>query len=156
MVTARKREISEASQSISEEQDVLDEMLESEGSAEDTDEETTFNSEMLPRSHSGPGSHGLRTSQNTTPRHRTQPAHINQYRGVEKAPAEDDWTALVKTGVDWKSLSCPALLPLTSDFYPNRRTLDSDYVEYNYKLYIEEEEDFTEEKRNFDWGKQER
>ena len=51
---------------------------------------------------------------------------------------------------------CPALLPLTSDFYPNRRTLDSDYLEYNYKLYIEEEEDFTEEKRNFDWGKQER
>ena len=90
MVTARKREISEASQSISEEQDVLDEMLESEGSAEDTDEETTFNSETLPRSHFGPVSHGLRTSQNTTPRHRTQPAHINQYRGVEKAPAEDD------------------------------------------------------------------
>lgn len=156
MVTARKREISEASQSISEEQDVLDEMLESEGSAEDTDEETTFNSEMLPRSHFAPVSHGLRTSQNTTPRHQTQPAHINQNRGVEKAPAEDDWTATVKTGVDWKSLSCPALLPLTSDFYPNRRTLDSDYVEYNYKLYIEEEEDFTEEKRNFDWGKQER
>ena len=156
MVTARKREISEASQSISEEQDVFDEMLESEGSAEDTDEENTFSSEILPRSHFAPVSHDLQTSQNTTPRRRTQPTRINLHRGVEKAPAEHEWTALVKTGVDWKSLSCPALLPLTSDFYPNRRTLDSDYLEYNYKLYIEEEEDFTEEKRNFDWGKQER
>ena len=156
MVTARKREISEASQSISEEQDVFEEMSANEGSAEDTDDENTFNSEMLPRSHFGPVSHGLQTSQNTTPRRRTQQARINLYRGVEKAPAQDDWTATVKTGVDWKSLSCPALLPLTSDFYPNGKTLDSDYLEYNYKLYIEEEEDFPEEKKNFDWGKQER
>ena len=153
MVTARKREISEASQSISEEQDVFDEMSASEGSAEDTDEES---SEVLPRSHFRPVSHGLQTSQNTTPRRRTQSARINQYQGLEKAPVEDDWTATVKTGVDWKSLSCPALLPLTSDFYPNSKTLDSDYLEYNYKLYIEEEEDFPEEKKNFDWGKQER
>ena len=156
MVTARKREISEASQSISEEQDVFDEMSASEGSAEDTDEENPFNSEILPRSHLGPVSHGLQTSQNTTPRRRTQSARINQYQGLEKAPVEDDWTATVKTGVDWKSLSCPALLPLTSDFYPNSKTLDSDYLEYNYKLYIEEDEDFPEEKKNFDWGKQER
>jgi len=155
VVTARKREISEASQSISEEQDLFDEMSGSEGSAEDTDEENTLNSQTLPRSHFSPVSHGLQTSQNTTPRRRTQLARINLYRGVEKAPVEHDWTAAVKTGVDWKSLTCPALLPLTSDFYPNKKTLNSDYLEYNYKLYIEEEEDFTEEKKNFDWGKQE-
>lgn len=157
-MTARKREISEASQSISEEQDLFDEMLGSEGSAEDTDEENAFTSEISPRSHGhfSPISHSLQTSQNTTPRRRTQLARINLYRGVEKAPAERDWTAAVKTSVDWKSLTCPALLPLTSDFYPNKKTLDSDYVEYNYKLYIEEEENFTEEKKNFDWGKQER
>ena len=157
-MTARKREISEASQSISEEQHLFDEMLGSDGSAEDTDEEELFNSKAVPRSHGhfSPVSHGLQTSQNTTPRRRTQLARINLYRGVEKAPVEHDWTAAVKTGVDWKSLTCPALLPLTSDFYPNKKTLDSDYLEYNYKLYIEEEEDFTEEKKNFDWGKPER
>jgi len=48
------------------------------------------------------------------------------------------------------------LLPLTTDFSPNKKTLDSEYLEYNYKLYIDEEEDFMEEKKNSDWGKQDR
>ena len=151
-MTARKREISEVSQSISEEQVFFGEMSRSEGSAEDTDGEDPFDSEALPRSHGhvSPVSHGLQTSQNTTPRRRSQLGRINRHREVEKTPDEkNDWTATVKTGVDWKSLTCPALLPLTTDFYPNKKTLDADYLEYNYKLYIEEEEDF-------DWLKQER
>ena len=78
------------------------------------------------------------------------------YRGEETVPDKYDWTAAVKTSVDWKSLTCPALLPLTTDFYPSKKTLDSDYLEYNYKLYIEEGEDFPDEKKNSDWGKQER
>lgn len=157
VVAARKREIS-ASQSASEEQDLFDEPIGSEGSAEDTDEENLFVPEISPRNrgHFSPISHGVQTSQNTTPRRRTQLARINLYRGVETVPDEYDWTAAVKTSVDWKSLTCPALLPLTTDFYPNKKTLDSDYLEYNYKLYIEEEDEFTDEKKNSDWGKQER
>lgn len=143
-MTARKREISEASQSISEEHVFLGEMSRSEGSAEDTDGEDPFDSEALSRSHGHVSSvsHGLQTSQNTTPRRRSQLARINGHREVEKTPDENNWTATVKTGVDWKSLTCPALLPLTTDFYPNKKTLDADYLEYNYKLYIEEEEEF--------------
>lgn len=72
---------------------------------------------------------------------------------MEKVFVEDDWIVFVKMGVDWKLLLCLVLLFLMLDFYLNRRILDLDYVEYNYKLYIEEEEDFIEEKRNFDWGK---
>lgn len=156
-MAARKREIS-ASKSVSEEQDLFDEPTGSEGSAEDTDEDNAFVPEILPRyrGHFSPISHGAHTSHNTTPRRRTQLARINQYRGVKTVPDEYDWTAAVKTSVDWKSLTCPALLPLTSDFYPNKKTLESDYLEYNYKLYIEEEEDFTDERKNSDWGKQER
>ena len=155
VVAARKREFSEASQSLSEEHDLFDESIPSEGS-EDTDEDTPFSSEMPARYHGhfSPIPHGAQTSQNTTPRRRTLP-RINLYRKVE-APVEHDWTAAVKTSVDWKSLTCPALLPLTTDFSPNKKTLDSDYLEYNYKLYIEEEEDFTEERKNSGWGKQER
>ena len=156
VVAARKREISEAHQSISEDHDIFDEPIVSEGS-EDTDDENPFIPEISPRYHShfSSISHAVQTSQNTTPRRRTL-ARINLYRGVDTAPAEYDWTAAVKTSVDWKSLTCPALLPLTTDFSPNRKTLDSDYLEYNYKLYIEEEEDFTDEKKNSDWGKQDR
>lgn len=154
VVAARKREISEVqSKSISEEQDLFDESIVTEDS-EDTDEENAFIPETSPHilGHFSP----ISQSQNTTPRRRSQLPRINLYRGVETTPDEYDWTAAVKTSVDWKSLTCPALLPLTSDYSPNRQTLDADYLEYNYKLFIEEEEDFTDEKKISDWGKQER
>ena len=155
VVAARKREISAASLSLSEEPEPFDEPSLSEES-EDTDDDTPFPPETPARYHGhfSPTSQGAQTSQNTTPRRRTLP-RINLYRKVE-APVEHDWTAAVKTSVDWKSLTCPALLPLTTDFSPNKKTLDSEYLEYNYKLYIDEEEDFMEEKKNSDWGKQDR
>jgi len=153
VVAARKREISAASLSLSEEPEPFDEPSLSEES-DDTDDDTPFPPETPARYHGhfSPTSQGAQTSQNTTPRRRTLP-RINLYRKVE-APVEHDWPAAVKTSVDWKSLTCPALLPLTTDFSPNKKTLDSEYLEYNYKLYIDEEEDFMEEKKNSDWGKQ--
>uniref|UniRef100_A0A673B5W4 DEP domain containing 5, GATOR1 subcomplex subunit n=1 Tax=Sphaeramia orbicularis TaxID=375764 RepID=A0A673B5W4_9TELE len=37
-------------------------------------------------------------------------------------------------GVDWKSLTTPACLPLTTDYFPDRQTLQNDYTEGNYDL----------------------
>ena len=154
VVAARKREFSEASQSLSEEREPFDELTSSEGS--DIDEDTPFSPEAPSRQqgHFAPIANQAQGSQNTTPRRRTVP-RINLYRKVE-APVEHDWTAAVKTSVDWKSVSCPALLPLTTDFSPSKKTLDTNYLEYNYTVYIEEDEDFTEDKKNSDWGKQDR
>lgn len=154
VVAARKRELSEASQSLSEEREPFDELMSSEGS--DIDEDSPFPPEAPHRQqgHFTPIANQAQSSQNTTPRRRTVP-RINLYRKVE-APVELDWTAAVKTSVDWKSVSCPALLPLTTDFSPSKKTLDTNYLEYNYAVYIEEDEDSTEDKKNSDWGKQDR
>lgn len=37
-------------------------------------------------------------------------------------------------GVDWKSLTTPACLPLTTDYFPDRQTLQNDYTEGYYDL----------------------
>ncbi|XP_020502676.1 GATOR1 complex protein DEPDC5 isoform X3 [Labrus bergylta] len=37
-------------------------------------------------------------------------------------------------GVDWKSLTTPACLPLTTDYFPERQTLQNDYTEGCYDL----------------------
>ncbi|XP_036940500.1 GATOR complex protein DEPDC5 isoform X5 [Acanthopagrus latus] len=37
-------------------------------------------------------------------------------------------------GVDWKSLTTPACLPLTTDYFPDRQTLQNDYTEGCYDL----------------------
>ena len=60
---------------------------------------------------------------------------------LNQTSAEHDWTAAVKTNVDWKSLTTPACLPLTSEFHPDKRTLNSEYVEYNYEIYADEDMD---------------
>ena len=157
-MAARKQEISEVkSRSISEEQDFLDPLMISEEN-EVTYEDDAFIPELSSGilGHFSPISELTKTSQNTTPRRRSQLPRINLYRGVEKTPDEHDWTAAVKTSVDWKSLTCPALLPLTTDYSPSKQTLESDYCEYNYTLLIEVEEEYTEEKKISGWGKQER
>ena len=38
------------------------------------------------------------------------------------------------TGVDWKSLSIPACLPITTDYFPDKRSLHNDYVISDYTL----------------------
>lgn len=37
-------------------------------------------------------------------------------------------------GVDWKSLTTPACLPLTTDYFPDRQALQNDYTEGCYDL----------------------
>lgn len=55
---------------------------------------------------------------------------------------EKDWAAAVKTGVDWKSLVTPAILPLTTNYYPDKRTLNKSYLQYNYELSIDFDEEY--------------
>lgn len=157
VVAARTQEISEAQfKSITEEQPPLDALMISE-----ENEDTYEDNAIIPEPSSGilghfsPISEPSKTTQNTTPRRRSQLSRFNLYRGMEKTPDEYDWTAAVKTSVDWKSLTCPALLPLTSYFSPSKQTLENDYLESNYNLLIEEEEEYTEEKKTSGWGKQE-
>lgn len=50
------------------------------------------------------------------------------------ATGEQEWTPAITTGVDWKSLVIPACLPVTTDFYPDNRSLINDYVESEYTL----------------------
>ena len=57
------------------------------------------------------------------------------------APSEEDWTAAVKTSVDWKSLTIPACLPVTTDYFPDERLLNRYYKVHNYELFIGEEND---------------
>ena len=50
------------------------------------------------------------------------------------ATGEQEWSAAIATGVDWKSLTLPACLPMTTDFFPSEETMKNDYVESNYSL----------------------
>ena len=38
------------------------------------------------------------------------------------------------TGVDWKSLTIPASLPITTDYFPKKRSLVNDYLVNEYDL----------------------
>lgn len=40
----------------------------------------------------------------------------------------------VALGVDWKSLTIPACLPITTDYFPDKRSLNNDYVLSIYTL----------------------
>ena len=39
------------------------------------------------------------------------------------ATGEQQWNAAITTGVDWKSLTLPACLPITTDYFPDERSL---------------------------------
>ncbi|GBM99482.1 GATOR complex protein DEPDC5 [Araneus ventricosus] len=51
---------------------------------------------------------------------------------------EQEWTPAITTGVDWKSLVIPACLPITTDYFPDRRSLQIDYVISDYNLLPED------------------
>lgn len=55
------------------------------------------------------------------------------------ATGEQEWTPAITTGVDWKSLVVPACLPVTTDFFPDKRSLQNDYVMSDYTLLPEEQ-----------------
>lgn len=42
------------------------------------------------------------------------------------------------SGVDWKSLTIPACLPITTDYFPDKRSLHNDYVVSDYTLLPED------------------
>lgn len=41
---------------------------------------------------------------------------------------------IIFSGVDWKSLTIPACLPITTDYFPDKRSLHNDYVVSDYTL----------------------
>lgn len=41
-------------------------------------------------------------------------------------------------GVDWKSLTMPASLPITTDYFPDKRSLENDYTVSQYTLIPED------------------
>nr|KAG5702348.1 hypothetical protein BaRGS_003015 [Batillaria attramentaria] len=47
---------------------------------------------------------------------------------------EQAWNPDLTTGVDWKSLTVPASLPITTDYFPDERSLKYDYVLADYSL----------------------
>ncbi|KAK6638354.1 hypothetical protein RUM44_008783 [Polyplax serrata] len=50
------------------------------------------------------------------------------------ATGEQEWTPALTTGVDWKSLTIPACLPITTDYFPDKRSLQYDYLLSDYNL----------------------
>ncbi|XP_046613786.1 GATOR complex protein Iml1 isoform X1 [Neodiprion virginianus] len=53
------------------------------------------------------------------------------------ATGEQEWTPALTTaniGVDWRSLTIPACLPITTDYFPDKRSLQNDYVVSDYNL----------------------
>ena len=62
-----------------------------------------------------------------------------------------EWTHAITTGVDWKSLVMPACLPITTDFLPDTRTLQQDYVTYAYDLLPEDQgTDYIQQRSTLD------
>ncbi|CAB4038099.1 Hypothetical predicted protein, partial [Paramuricea clavata] len=49
----------------------------------------------------------------------------------------------MKTSVDWKSLTIPACLPVTTDYKPDKRLLNNHYKLYTYDLYLDADNDLS-------------
>ncbi|OUC42360.1 hypothetical protein D917_03020 [Trichinella nativa] len=52
------------------------------------------------------------------------------------ATGEQRWTPELEIGVDWKSLTVPACLPITTDFFPDAEMLNANYVTNESTVYI--------------------
>ncbi|CAG9857512.1 unnamed protein product [Phyllotreta striolata] len=80
-----------------------------------------------------PNSHNV--SQNSSNKYSTKSLTL-----LWGATGEQEWTPALTTvndvliGVDWKSLTIPACLPITTDYFPDRRSLNIDYVVSLYSL----------------------
>ena len=62
--------------------------------------------------------------------HHHAPSDPGQKKTVE------DFTSIRRTGVDWKSLTHPACLPITVDFFPGKTKLEQEYYESPSKLVV--------------------
>ncbi|XP_071946548.1 GATOR1 complex protein DEPDC5-like isoform X2 [Antedon mediterranea] len=47
---------------------------------------------------------------------------------------EQEWTPFIQTGVDWKSITATACLPVTTDYFPDNFILQRDYMENQYDV----------------------
>lgn len=52
---------------------------------------------------------------------------------------EEKWNVDMEIGTDWKSLVRSALLPITTDYFPDGQTLQSQYIVANTPIYIQEQ-----------------
>ncbi|XP_055373672.1 GATOR complex protein Iml1 isoform X2 [Condylostylus longicornis] len=57
---------------------------------------------------------------------------ISQEESKKLEPSKTKGEVII--GVDWKSLTIPACLPITTDYFPDKRSLDNDYVISDYTL----------------------
>ena len=48
------------------------------------------------------------------------------------------WDATLTTGVDWRSITWPACLPITTDYFPDKRAFENDYVVNQYVIIPDE------------------
>lgn len=53
-------------------------------------------------------------------------------------------------GVDWKSLCLPACLPITTDYFPEDRSLHNDYVVADYNLLPEDMNEHARGRKTLD------
>ncbi|KAI8435164.1 hypothetical protein MSG28_003534 [Choristoneura fumiferana] len=58
------------------------------------------------------------------------PSHVT----VKLTSNRRRWTHIFPKGVDWKSLTIPACLPITTDYFPDKRSLQNDYLVSDYNL----------------------
>ena len=69
---------------------------------------------------------------------------------VDVRKLAEDFASIRRTGVDWKSLTEPACLPITTDYFPTKQKLLNDYYEHPSKLVVSSynygEEEFPEGK----------
>ena len=69
---------------------------------------------------------------------------------VDVRKAAEDFASVRRTGVDWKSLTEPACLPITTDYFPPKSKLINDFYEHPSKLLVSSynygEEEFPEGK----------
>lgn len=69
-----------------------------------------------------------------SPTHKSTLVSNETVRFAWCASGEQVWTPAITTGVDWKSLTMPACLPLTTDFFPSKTSLQNDYVIGEYTI----------------------
>ena len=71
-------------------------------------------------------------------------------RTLDTRKLAEDFASVRRTGVDWKSLTEPACLPVTTDYFPPKSKLINDYYEHPSKLVVSSynygEEEFPEGK----------
>ena len=51
---------------------------------------------------------------------------------------DQTWDATMSAGVDWRSITWPACLPITTDYFPDKRAFENDYVVNQYVIIPDE------------------